>query len=450
MNLKKYFNLVLLAGLLFVLRPPQGWGADAKHKISQVEVIGADHTDVDWLKYYIDVEPFDELSDLDVEILKKKILTTQVFSSVQLSFKPDTKTPGFEVLVCEIEEKWTWLPIIRAAYGGGTPVTILGTYNIHTFGRLWTLGAEAQKYGDAPVGGVLWARAPRWLKGKHVLGGELWKDYRKRIIYKGLTEEDQLGMVSTDATMLRGLYLMPVNWLNFLNEGSEWQAGLDFKVRLEAPTTFESYETGPQARTEPPNLSLPTKKSIQHSLLPTFIYDNMFIDNLDHDGVRTTLKAGPAWEEQGASFRYETESFVYWLWNPHLELGTHLLVGGSTSDSLQSTYFLGGLDTIRGIPDGAIYGPRVANFNAELKKIWPKFKYLWFQNALFVDWGGAGRTWKDVYDSQKSSVGVGVRFAIPQIYRLLVRVDYAWSLDRPGVSSISFGTAQFFQPYKPL
>jgi hypothetical protein len=43
-------------------------------------------------------------------------------------------------------EKWTTIPVIRGAFGGGTPLLVAGLYDIHSFGSLWTLGAEARKY----------------------------------------------------------------------------------------------------------------------------------------------------------------------------------------------------------------------------------------------------------------------------------------------------------------
>lgn len=424
--------------------------AGVDHEVTHVEVTGADRTDVDWLLNYVDVSTPTHLTDDEVEALRRKLLTTQVFSQVTITFKSNAPKGRGETMMIDIDEKWTLLPILRGAYGGGTPVTIIGSYNIHSFGRLWTLGGEAQKYGDAPVGGVIWARAPRWLKGKHVLGGELWRDYRIRNIYRGLTEEDQIGTISTNATMFRGLFLAPINQWSPMLEGSEWQAGIDLRVRREAPAKFTPLDTLPSNTPGPTDIILGDEPTTATMPMLAFIYDNMFIDNLDQDGARITVKGGPEFAPDGQHGHYEIESFYYWLWDPHWELGTHFLIGGSESNNLQSTYFLGGLDTIRGIPDGAVYGPRAMVFNAEFKKIMPKFKYLWLQNCVFADWGGAGDSWKLAYESQKASAGVGVRMTIPQVYRLVVRIDYAWSLDRPGVSGISIGTAQFIQPYKPL
>ena len=147
----------------------------------------------------------------------------------------------------------------------------------------------------------------------------------------------------------------------------------------------------------------------------------------------------------------ESEAFYYRYmpWGK-INIAAHYKIAQTTSDSLESQYFLGGFDSIRGLPDGALFGNRAAYGNFELRRIMFKSRYLWLQSVLFSDFGGAGRRWQQAKDSARSSAGVGLRISVPQIHRLILRLDYAWSLDRPGTSGFSAGMNELFQPYKPL
>jgi hemolysin activation/secretion protein len=168
------------------------------------------------------------------------------------------------------------------------------------------------------------------------------------------------------------------------------------------------------------------------------------------DGVRFIARSGPSVTRGIGLTRSEGEAFWYRLWSDHLNLAMHAFVGQTSNDSVDTQFFLGGFDSIRGIPDGALYGTRAVYGNAEFRKITAQWRYLWVQQVLFADGGGAGQSWNEVENSRRASAGLGVRLAIPQVYRMVFRIDYAWSLDRPGTRGISAGLNQFFQPYAPL
>jgi hypothetical protein len=64
--------------------------------------------------------------------------------------------------------------------------------------------------------------------------------------------------------------------------------------------------------------------------------------------------------------------------------------------------------------------------------------------------GAAGASWEELGRVGRISAGGGLRIAIPQVNRLMLRLDYALSLDRPHQHGLNFGMNQFFQPHKPL
>ena len=79
-----------------------------------------------------------------------------------------------------------------------------------------------------------------------------------------------------------------------------------------------------------------------------------------------------------------------------------------------------------------------------------KSKYLWLQSAAFIDAGEAGTSWQDAGTNGRVSAGVGMRFSVPQVYRLMLRIDYAWSLVGPQTQGVTLGLNQFFDALTPL
>ena len=112
--------------------------------------------------------------------------------------------------------------------------------------------------------------------------------------------------------------------------------------------------------------------------------------------------------------------------------------------------FLGGLDSVRGVPDGAIYGNHATYTNLEVRHLSYKWRYAWLQTVGFIDAGGAGTSWNKLNDVARTALGVGFRISIPQVYRLSFRFDYAWSIDGSNSKGITAGLNELFQPYPPL
>ena len=121
----------------------------------------------------------------------------------------------------------------------------------------------------------------------------------------------------------------------------------------------------------------------------------------------------------------------------------------SSANSIFTTRFLGGFDSIRGLPDGYLYGTKAIYTNLELRYLSHRWKYTWLQEVLFFDIGSADQNWEQLQKRSEATVGVGIRVAIPQVYRLMLRIDYGWSLTRP-YSGFSIGLNHLFQPYRPL
>lgn len=413
-----------------------------------LNVVGANRTSEAWIMRYLGLDFPSELSSPDLTQIENRLLTTEVFVSVKASLAPTKVDPDSYLLIISVEEKWTTIPVVRGAFGGGTPLAVVGVYDTHAFGNLWTLGGEFQRYGKAPWGGVVWARAPRAIDGRYVHGIEAWRQFRVRTVYDDRDKE--LGSIRSDWSMLRILFLAPFNFANQFSDTRSWMLGIDLRLRSEAPSEYK-VESDASSMGPPTGIRLATENSRQVHTLVRLVYDDIQVDSLYYDGVRFVGLAGPIFENEVVSARTEIEGFYYRRFRSlRSNFAVHGLIGQTTTDSVESQYFLGGLESIRGIPDGAIYGNRASYFNFEWRILTARWRYLQLQNVGFVDAGGAGPNWSAMHESYRSSIGTGVRLEVPQIYRLMFRIDYAWSLDEPGTSGLTAGMNHFFQPYRPL
>jgi hypothetical protein len=417
--------------------------AEGALRVIGIELVGATRTNIDWLKDYLDYDFPKVMTSNDTDLVMRKLLTTGVFSTVKASFAPTGE--GDYWLRIEVDEKWTAIPIIRGVYGGGTPLTVLGAYDIHTLGRLLTLGGEVRKYGDAPPGFVVYARDPRRASGRYFLGLEFWRDFRRRQLFD--REGELLGSIGTNASISRLRYLGPLSSVADANLSFPWKIGFNLEAMEEAPAVFDAEN---EDSLPPKELVLTTKRIQQIKWLPTLQFDDIEINDLDFDGIRWTTKWGPLFDGEKRHGVGEAEFYWYEFMPFDLNMAAHALVGYSSDDSIQSQYFLGGFDSIRGFPDGIVYGSRAGYLNAELRQTSMKWKYLWLQSVGFVDIGGAGRNWDDAFQNSHSAVGAGIRIAVPQVYRLMLRIDYAWALDGSGAQGITAGLNQFFDPFRPL
>ena len=423
----------LLLSLLFL----SGAAYSRSYSFSSYEFIGLDRSQESWLLEYLELKFPCSLSDLEIKKLEEKLLNSQVFQSAKVY--PKVNPSKKFNLAIKVKEKWTTIPVIRGAIGGGTPLLVAGIYDTHSFGRLWTLGGEFRKYGEAPAGGVIWARAPRWMGGDYYLNFELWKDNRLRNIYDN--KFNRIASIDSRATMVNIELRMPVGINNF-NLGLLWSS------RAQEPTTI-AQETG-FSLVEKNQFSINTGSNTLNKGLVRLVYDNISVNNIHYHGHRASFSAGPIFYGGVVKSIYELEYFYYHYFERDWNFAFHSLFGSASDSSLQNQRFLGGFESIRGIPDGALFGRHAAYSNAELRHFSFKFPKLWIQSVIFADSGFATNEEEWRKEPWTSTAGIGLRFSVPQVHRLMFRIDYAWSIDGSQAQGITAGMNQFFQPYKPL
>lgn len=429
-------------------------------EVVAVDFRGLERTNREWLESYINIELPAKLTREDAKLLQNRLLTTAVFSQVRVLFTPISSRQEVQKYMMQIDvvERWTTIPVIRGVYGGGTPLRVLGLYDIHVLGRLLTIGGEGQKYGNAPIGSVLYAKSPRHDAGKYFIGGEFWQEYRQRIIYQGghSTNDviNQIGTLETSVKLARFSYLQPLIDQKQKISSYAWRVGGELTWFREDPSNFTSKFDETDSARHDLGYGAGSRETLR--ALPAITYDNINLNIIHLDGLRLATKLGPTLyrseknDLQWHSF-FEVETFWYKLWTQNLNFAAHHVIGRSSKKSVRNQYFLGGLDSIRGFVDGAVFGTHATWLNLELRHLsWQPSQYSWVQSVLFCDSGSAASNWSLLSKYVLTACGIGARIAIPQVNRLIFRFDYARDLIYPHRGGFTIGMNQFFDPYKPL
>lgn len=411
-------------------------------RVDRAEVIGLKGTDHDWFQNYLDLSFPKEMTTDDALAIRNRIMTTDVFS--QVTVRLDDSAASACVLVIEVSEKWTTIPVIRGAYGGGTPLLVIGGYETHAFGRLYSLGLEARRYGSRPPGFFLFGKMPRAWNGYGSVGGELWLDRRRRAFFD--SDGNVNAYADSEAWTGKSQLLYPLHKDIFGN--GILQGGFHAELIRESPAVFNNKELQEDNALKPLDVSTSSVFEETAVLLPMLAYDRLTVDQLEMYGERVTVKVGAQASKIMTSGASEFEGFFYRRVGGDVNIALHGFAGVQGSNSLRNLYFLGGFDSVRGLPDGIHYGTKMAYSNAELRWRGLKHKYLQAQTAFFLDHGSAFSTPGDWSSHRETAVGLGVRMSVPQIYRLVLRVDYGWSIGQTKTRGLSIGLGQFFQPYK--
>lgn len=410
------------------------------HRVSNIEFNGAKRTDKAWLSTFLKVDLPQELTKTDISRLLVKLQNTALFKEIDYELRRNPDNDGY-TLVFHLEEKWTTIPVVRGVFGGGTPLRVVGAYDINLLGQNKVLGGEFRKYGDAPTGGVAYYRDPHALSGKAFIGAEVWQNHRIRDFYS--EENHHYGSAQLNTKELKLRFLQQNSGTTLLDGSLKY--GLELKHMMSAKAQFTP-SAGDDA---PAEVQFGDSYTSQLNLLPTIQYDNIKLSNLNLHGVRSIAKAGLMKRDKNRSLM-EFEFFGYNLFSPNTNAAFHLFYGQHQSQEVENLYYLGGFDSIRGLPDGALIGRRAVYANVELRHTLKTWKYLWLQPTVFSDAGNAKMQGPLFDGNHRSSSGVGIRLSIPQIHRMVFRFDYAWSTDGSNTQGLNIGMNQFFQPYRPL
>ncbi|MCX6126964.1 MAG: BamA/TamA family outer membrane protein [Proteobacteria bacterium] len=416
---------------------------DSPCRLERVDFSGLIQTDRDWFHSYLEISRLPTwVGSVEAVSLRQKIMTTDVFSEAEVDLRK-SENEGC-ILNISVKEKWTTIPVLRAAYGGGTPLLVLGGYETNGAGRLYSLGFEARRYGTRPPGFLLFAKSPRAWRGRGSFGGELWLDRRRRGFF------DQNGKVAAYAdsealtAKIQGLFPLQEN----VELTRSWQIEIHGEMIEESPTVFNDLNLNNAPGLKPSDVSTHQYKDQTVVIMPMLVFDNINVDKLNMDGLRLITRYGGQLSSEVKSPASDIEAFYYTRGLADFSLALHAMVGSQGDNSIRNLYFLGGFDSVRGLPDGISYGTKIGFGSSELRYLATKMKYLQIQLAVFGDHGAAFSQWDRYAERRESSLGFGIRFFVPQVFRMLVRIDYAKSMGKTKSQGFSVGIGQFFQPYK--
>lgn len=419
--------------------------------IVDLELSGFERTSEKWLRHFLRLRNLPkQIEQSGIENMRLKLLKTGVFYHVEVGFKKKIITPKSNfthdvTLLITVKEAWTTIPVIRAAYGGGEPLKILGIYDTHSFGRLLTLGGQMEQYGEAPWGYVLWIKSPFAYQARYEMGLELWNTQRNRAIYDRAFEE--IYRLDIDSHKLRAYMYAPISFpaLSQIMQNNRLQAGIDLNYDRNSIKVIEEDAAENAAISQ----QYPSEPVFEAQVLPTFIFDGIKRYGQIYDGARSILKIGTLNSERRSGSRLEFESFYYQVLPASSNLAMHLFIGQNEHSDTASKYYLGGLDAIRGTPEGVYRGRRAAYLNAEVRREFSRsenfsYSYLWFSDV-----GGASDRWQELKKHYSLTSGLGLRIGLPKAPRVTFRLDYGWDFVRSN-HGIALGMNHFFQPYKPL
>ncbi|MFN8943386.1 MAG: BamA/TamA family outer membrane protein [Pseudobdellovibrionaceae bacterium] len=364
-----------------------------------------------------------------LQSFEKRLKRMQIFSSIQIQKK------NTDDYFLQVEEKWTTIPIVKIATGGGVVQTTLGVYDPNLFGSFIESGAQYEQLGSEGSG-VFWLKNPRFLNRDQLLDFQYWNTKRLRLKY------DQ-----TD--------IDPKEKQGFILKRERFYLG--FEPRLGLNTTFRISLDQSRDEFNESDLSDDLRRKFRGQKRPPDVdvtqvglgIDWGALDWNVHlmEGTKISVLVKYHWvKNQVADPFYQSEvSFIYAsMINQEINFAQRFLVGTTDTDLLQYWNYFGGLDRIRGFIDNRFSGRHYFLSNSELRRTMME-KSSWItQGTVFTDLLSAVEKTNDIDRISSGSMGLGVRIIFPKIYRAVLRFDYAKPLIKSDNQNLSFGLQQFF------
>ncbi|MDH5693628.1 MAG: BamA/TamA family outer membrane protein, partial [Gammaproteobacteria bacterium] len=374
----------------------------------------------DWIPADAIKESVQNLKNLELFSEVRPYLELQADKSVHIRF--------------ELAEKWTTIPYLSYAEGGGTVHIRGGAYDINVFGKYIELGAEYESL-NGTGSGFLWYRNPRLFNQRLNLLVVAGTHARPRKIYKEGVEQYRFGQEQEE-----GYFILKKEFSRDFTLGLSYRISSDMFSDLK-PDKEEAGRFSEQ-------LNYNERYEAQSY---TFIaaYGKLDFDSFLVKGREYRLDIVSSRSDTGnlnyTQFISENKFFYPLRW--HSNLASRLIVSTIDTNSLFRNNYVGGLTHVRGYYDGQFLGSSYWLANLEYRV--PSMNNSWvvLQHIFFVDVAQVRDRFRELDLSGEqtySSVGLGIRFIIPKIYRFNGRLDIAFPNSKTGASGISIGAQQFF------
>lgn len=363
----------------------------------------------------------------------QRLLNLRLFAEAKADVIP--LPDGRVEVAIRVVEKWTTIPIARFGGGGGTNFIIAGLYDINTLGRYLEVGAQYENLGGVHSG-VAWFRDPRFLNKFLLLGGDVWRVARVRRLYNA--DGEQEGAFTLRRTKLNVFSEREAKRWLFFGGAAEYNGD-----------TFSSDGLNDRDR----EINLAEGYMLPAAQRTVLLRGWLRLGRLNWkdylvSGQQASLTAEHAEPWLGSSERFERAVLdvnAAWLPWGTLNLAARFTGGAMTTAAPQHQFYLGGLDALRGFADGEVRGQNFWQLNTEARISSLATRAIVLQHVAFMDVGDARDQWQDFGKrAPRVGLGSGIRIASPKVYRLVLRLDYAFAFGAQLRHGLSFGVQQFF------
>lgn len=396
-------------------------------KVSAIKIKGLTKSKYEIVHNELGLELGQRYNKLAIEQAVQRVRNINLFTNVSYSIKN-------QELHLQLEERWTTIPILKFAAGGGVRQLTAGVYDPNVFGRYIELGGQFQKLQETNSG-VLWFKNPRLFGRRQGLDIQAWKINRLR------TKFDQ----TRDQAIAKAGFL-------HIREKLYFSYFKEFKPHLRLDGIYEYHHDQFSNKIVPDNL----KNTATTLLPPTTKYHllgaKITLGNINYnqhlvDGLQLSFLG-----QYGISELAQNKNFFSTQWKGEYfktirqkhTFAQRILLGGTNTETIQYWFYLGGLDRIRGFADNRFAGRFYWLSNTEYRYVFYRNNWLTLQSVAFLDLVDTQEQFTFLNKLGAASAGAGLRFFFPKVYRLTARVDYAKALVKDDENAVSFGVQQFF------
>jgi len=433
------FSLILFFTLVFTVNntfsSPLSLEAAAGKTVSSISISGNKKTKDKIILRELLIDENQPLNIENAQTSLQRLKNLRIFERVDFVYV-ENADQTIDVQIT-IKDRWTIIPIIKVGGGGGSTFYTVGTYDVNTMGKYLETGGQYQNV-NGKNGGVVWFRNPRFLNKRLLLGMDIWHFMLNQPTYD----------LNGD---LYGTYNNTKNRIHLftkfeINTGLFFGAGLDI-----VEDKFDDFGLTDEQEIANNKVSFELPEDTKQN----FVELNGQLGELNYDqylvsGQQTNIDMRITQKNLGSDDNSVevVGKFTYFARFPHRQnIGINVVAGHSNTRFLQNYFFLGGLSEVRGYVDRRFKGTNFWRSSVEYRIPSYRSKYFILQHVVFTDFGQISNDAANLLSNKSNeftSVGTGLRFIAPKIYRFNARLDLAQTFGDTDNLDFSFGLQQFF------
>jgi outer membrane protein assembly factor BamA len=418
----RFFSALFFCGILFFASL-----AHAELLIEEVHVEGLTHTDPAVVLTELDLRVPQKISEAELQNAIQRVWNLNLFVTVKHRLE---RRKNQHVLVLEVEDRWTLIPIVKFGGGGGVSYYVLGAYNPNVLGKYLELGSQYENLGGR--GSVVsWFRKPHLFGDRRArLGADVWVLSRNRQFY-----DENRNVIGGFNTMRRRLNVF---YDYFVTDFFRPGIALDLQ-------NDETSESGLSDETLEENEDRARDVDGEEDFHFLRLYATLGRQDIEEELVRGwSLSPSLQYQlnrAQDPLFIFRTDFLWAKVFQRRQNLAYRLSTGHNSRTTLSQDSYLGGLEHLRGFLDSQFAATNFAFQNLEYRFPLRYGTRLTLQQVIFHD---VGHFVGNEGSHLVQSVGTGVRLIFPKIYRLNLRLDFGVSYGEFPGKNVSFGLQQLY------